>query len=105
MPQSPPPAAPQIQKHLYVMTIAELPGRFKIGRTHDIAKRRKQTDIGNFFTVCLAASYENAGHHEMQIRDLLAPSRINCDGNREWFKLSLEHMQQHPRAIDVETRC
>ena len=87
------------RKHLYVMTIAEHPGIYKVGRTDDVAARRRSINVGLFLTVQILAICENAGHLELPIHDLLAPYRMMSGNCREWFKCSVEHIHQTVMSV------
>ena len=87
------------QIQLYVMTFAEHPGIYKVGRTDDVAKRRTQINRGVFLTVQVLAIYENAGHLESGVHDLLAPYRMKSGNCREWFKCSTEHIHQTVMSV------
>ena len=90
------------QKHLYVMTIAELPGIYKIGRSGDVAARKKDFNRHFVFDLQVIAIYENAGHLELLIHDLLDNYRVRAKhtrGAREWFKCSTEHIHQTVMSV------
>ena len=87
------------RKHLYVMTIAEHPGIYKIGRTDDIAARKRSINASLFLTVQILAICENAGHLELPIHDILAPYRMKSGNCREWFKCPVEHIHQTVMSV------
>ena len=80
------------------MVYVELPGRFKVGRAGDVAKRVKSLNTGHSVTLDVVAIFENAGHLEMPIHDLLQPYRVGVR-SREWFKCSTEHIHQTVMSV------
>ena len=80
------------------MVYVELPGRFKVGRTDDVAQRVKTLNRGHSVTLDVVAIFENAGHLEMPIHDLLQPYRVGVR-SREWFKCSTEHIHQTVMSV------
>ena len=89
------PCAQVSQTMLYIMTIDEIPGVYKVGRTSDIQKRRQELNKGHFFRVTIVAEYPDCGHFELSIQDRLYPYLIKREGNgtREWFKTTIEHIR------------
>ena len=89
-------------QHLYVMTIAEIPGVYKVGRSGDVATRRKELNKHFIFDLQVIAIYENAGHLELLIHDLLDTYRVRAKhthGAREWFKCSTVHIHQTVMSV------
>ena len=86
-------------KHLYVMAFVEFPGIYKIGRSGDVAARRRAINGGLFLTLQVLAIYENAGHLELRVHDLLAPYLVMTGNSREWFKCSVEHIHQTVMSV------
>ena len=89
----------EAQKHLYIMSIAEVPDLYKIGRTADIAKRRKSLNQGWCLNLRIVGEYENYGHLELPIHDLLAPYRKESPDSREWFSASLEYIHETIKLV------
>ena len=65
-------------KHLYVMTCAELPGNFKVGRSNGVVARMKDLNNGHCFTVEILAIYEGSGILECVVNDRLTGSGVGA---------------------------
>ena len=89
------------QTILYIMSIDELPGVYKIGRCSDLKRRRQELNKRHFFKVCILAEYPGCGHLELPTHDLLAPYRAKSEGSgcREWFKTSVEHIHNTIQSV------
>ena len=74
------------------MVFLEHPNIFKVGRSYDVDKRRQDISGGLFLTLKVVAVYKGAGEYESRVHDLLAPYRPQNKPCREWFEVSLEHI-------------
>ena len=87
------------QTILYIMTIEELPGIYKVGRCKDIQNRVGQLQKCNFFKVSVVGEYADCGHLELWVHDRLAPYRVRQGRGHEWFKTTVEHIHNTIQSV------
>ena len=89
------------QTMLYIMTIDQMPGFYKVGRTSSVANRRRQLNAGYCFNVRIVAEYFDSGRFELVIHDLLSPYRVKSEGSgcREWYKTTVEHIHNTIQSV------
>ena len=82
------------QSTLYIMTIREMPGIFKVGRTSNLSKRRDQLNAGHCFDLRVVSEYPDCGEFEKAIHNRLSPYRVKSQRGKsvEWFKTTIEHI-------------
>ena len=95
------PDACPTQTILYVMTIDEIPGVYKIGRCSDLERRRRALNRCHSFNLRVVANYPDCGRLELPVHDLLAPYLKKTEGStsREWFKCSLGHIHNTIQSV------
>ena len=89
------------QTMLYIMSIDEIPGLYKVGRTSNVANRRNQLNAAHCFNVRVVSQYPGHGQYEVQIHDLLSPYRMKSEGSkcREWYKTTVEHIHNTIQSV------
>ena len=87
------------QPHLYIMKYeTDHPGCYKVGRTGNFDSRLKNLNGGHLANLMFVAQYQNCGHLELLVHDELMPYGLKC-ASREWFEVSVEHIDKTIRTI------
>jgi len=73
---------------LYVMKYSNDSTVVKIGRSHDVNKRRKQLEAGQNFHVEVIATFPGSGRLEDHVHALLSQKRSTAGAGCEWFNVS-----------------